>query len=77
MLKLTHNLHAMLSDRIVEVLKEKNIITVSDFLHTDSNRLTQLLNIGERITTKEIILIKTIFTLWENVKKIKKNGKRI
>lgn len=56
MLKLTRNLHSMFSDRIVEILKERNIITVSDFLHTDSNRLKQLLNIGKRISTKEIIL---------------------
>ncbi|XP_055316417.1 DNA repair protein RAD51 homolog 4-like [Sitodiplosis mosellana] len=45
MLKLCTLNHAMLSDRVVEVLKEKNIVTVSEFLHTDSNKLKQLLNI--------------------------------
>lgn len=50
MLKLsTPSLHSMLSDRVVGALKDKNIVTVSDLLQTDSNKLKQFLNIGETI----------------------------
>lgn len=47
MLDLSPGIHAMLDNRIVEVLKCNQILTVPDLLRTDSNKLKQYMNIGK------------------------------
>lgn len=49
MQKLTPDLHHSLNDRLIDVLQQQSISTISDFLSTDSNKLKQLLNIGKMI----------------------------
>lgn len=50
MLKLSPCLHSRLTDRLIGILKNQEISTVSDFLRTDSNKLKQYLNIGKTIS---------------------------
>lgn len=52
MLRLSANLHGRLNDRLIILLRDKGISTVSDFLRTDSNKLKQFVNIGRHIRMK-------------------------
>lgn len=49
MQKLTPNLHQRFNDRLINLLQQQNISTISDFLRTDSNKLKHLLNIGKMV----------------------------
>ncbi|XP_031617803.1 DNA repair protein RAD51 homolog 4 [Contarinia nasturtii] len=44
MMNLSPGIHNMLNERVVELLKYKEILTVPDLLRTDSNKLKQFLN---------------------------------
>lgn len=48
MMKLASGIHHMLNEHAINSLKDKNIKTVSDLLHTDSNKLKQFLALGKQ-----------------------------
>lgn len=52
MLKLSSAIHSMFNDRVIIQLRDKDIVTVADFLRTDSNNLKQFTKIGMRIGNK-------------------------